>query len=143
MGAEENALIKVHTNYRTWPYDHNLQSSDPVEQGRFAVQMFTVAYFDGNNRPAVLNHDGRTDARFVLEQAKRDNKQWTWRGFTLFSDLSNPAEPMDIKRSTYAHVWNLGSTFRPSLTPEQVERAKSEKRFKNVYDQILLLWMHQ
>ena len=125
LGECENAIIKVHTNPRTWPYDHNVQSSDPVEQGKFAVQRFTVAYFEGSNIPAVLSHDGRQDVRWVLAQAQREHKQWQWKGFSVFSDISNPAEAIDPKRSTYAHCWNLGSSHPPSLNPEQVLQAKS------------------
>ena len=101
-----------------------------MEQGNFAVQRFTVAYFDGSDIPAVLSHDGRQDVRWVLEQAQREHKQWTWKGFSVFSDLSNPAEPIDLKRSTYAHCWNLGISFPPSLNPEQVRQAKSQKGMK-------------
>ena len=78
LGETENAFIKVHCNKRTWPYEHHRQAVDPTEQGNFAVQRFTVAYFDGSDVPAVLNHSGYQDVRWALDNAKRKHNQWQW-----------------------------------------------------------------
>ena len=81
LGETENAFVKVHCDKRTWPYEHHRQASDPTDQGNFAVQWLTVAYFDDAREPVVLNHSGYQDVRWVLQDAQRKHGQKQWKGF--------------------------------------------------------------
>jgi len=119
-------FIKANTGLRREQYDYHDQAADPCPPGFVAVQRFTIVFFD-NYQSVLVNHGNGKDCRWILRNlCNKFNKML--KGFTVFSDPSDPTQIASLKRSRYGQIMGQGSSHKDQLNEKEIQAFREKAR---------------